>query len=89
MSCSAAPHVAARAYSLRGLRPIFGPQFGAGGFGGPFRVGEFHCYLLARGSDFRDARCRQGAKSLRFFDHRDYTQVRGQEPGWSGPLQNP
>lgn len=89
MTCSAALHMAACAYMLPGLEPIWGPQFGAGGFGGPFQVGRFHCYLLMRGSDFRVAKCSRASKSLRFIDSRDFTAFRSEEPGWSGPLRTP
>lgn len=89
MSCSAALHIAARAYSTPGLKIIFGPQFGGGGYGGPFHVGRFQCYLLHRGSDFRDARCSLGTKRVRFYDHRDYQAVRDGQADWSGPLLTP
>src|SRR5690349_15541718 len=38
MSCHWALHIAAKARWLAGLTVIFGPQFGAGGWGGPFHV---------------------------------------------------
>jgi hypothetical protein len=86
LTCSAALHIAAKAYAL-GLRPIFGPQFGAGGFGGPFHVGRFHCYLTNRVSDDISARCSRGGQSVRFLDHRQYWSDR--DRGWSPPPLNP
>jgi hypothetical protein len=89
MNCSAALHIAARAYAVPGLKVIRGPQFGPGGYGGPFHVGRWHCFLLNRGSDFKNAKCTRGGKHVRFYDHRDYKADRGSEPDWSGPLLNP
>jgi hypothetical protein len=88
-NCSAALHIAARAYATPGLKIIRGPQFGAGGYGGPFHVGRWHCYLLNRGSDFKNAKCSQGGKHVRFYDHRDYKRYRTSDPDWSGPVLNP
>ena len=70
ISCSYALRVGRDAYALRGLRIEFGSQFGAGGYGGPFHVGHFRCFLLNRGSDFRNAYCRRGRLYVRFYDHR-------------------
>ena len=77
MSCARAVQIAAAAYDLTGLRPIFDPKrFGGGGFGGPFHVGHLYCWLNARGSDFRDAACWHGRgrnrEYVKFYDHRDY-----------------
>ncbi|MBV8806281.1 MAG: hypothetical protein JO042_14585 [Sinobacteraceae bacterium] len=72
ISCTAGLRIGAQAYSLPGLKIVFGPQFGGGGYGGPFRVGGFHCYLHSRGSDFRLASCQRGDRIVRFYDHRQY-----------------
>ncbi len=85
ISCGAALHIGAKARALSGLKIIYGPQFGGGGWGGPFHVGSFHCYVLARGSDFINASCRRGRQSLRFYDHRQYFSI--PEPGWSPPAR--
>lgn len=87
MPCVAALHIAAKAYSLQGLHAIYGPQFGADGFGGPFHAGRFHCYLLSRGSDFRNATCSRDGQSVQFNDHRQYWYEH--DPGWSPPPLNP
>jgi hypothetical protein len=72
MSCARALQIGAATYALPGLRPIYGPQFGGGGFGGPFRVGRLRCWLYSRGSDFRVADCRGPHQYVKFYDHRDY-----------------
>lgn len=45
--------------------------FGAGEFGGPFRVGHFRCSLTARGSDFQEAYCTWGGQAVYYEDHRE------------------
>jgi hypothetical protein len=76
MTCNRALRVGAAAYLHPGLRPIFGPQFGGGGFGGPFQVGRLYCWLNARGSDFTVAACWHGSGRQReyakFSDQRNY-----------------
>ncbi|HUO69273.1 MAG TPA: hypothetical protein VMU39_00730 [Solirubrobacteraceae bacterium] len=76
MTCARAVRIGGAAYSLPGLRPIFGPQFGGGGYGGPFHVGHLYCWLDSRGSDFRNAACWHGKgrkrEYVKFYDHRDY-----------------
>jgi hypothetical protein len=72
MTCARAVRVGAAAYPLPGLRPIFGPQFGPGGYGGPFHVGHLSCWLYGRLSDFRIAKCSRGREYVKFYDHRDY-----------------
>jgi hypothetical protein len=76
MTCDRALRVGAAAYLHPGLRPIFGPQFGAGGYGGPFHVGHLHCWLDSRGSDFTYAACWHGhgrkREYAKFYDHRNY-----------------
>lgn len=67
--------------------PERGPQFGAGGFGGPFSVGSFHCFLHSRGSDFINAACASGHRYVRFYDHRQYFSIPA--PGWSPPARRP
>jgi hypothetical protein len=69
MSCARAVQVARNASSLRGLRVIRGPGFGAGGFGGPFRAGNFSCFLFRRGSDFRLAYCAWRQQAIYFYSH--------------------
>jgi hypothetical protein len=86
MSCSQALHVAARARWLTGVRVIYDPQFGAGGWGGPFHVGALHCYVLHRGSDFVDGKCSRGRRYVRFYDHRSYWQF--PDPGFAPPARN-
>lgn len=81
MSCRTALKVAAAAYALPGLRPIYGPQFGGGGFGGPFHVGKLKCWLYSRGSDFRLADCRGDHKYVKFYDHREYYGVSSARAG--------
>lgn len=76
MSCAAAVQIAARAYYLPDLKPIRGPQFGPGGWGGPFHV-------------VIDAKCDNGARSLRFSTHSDFGKGRQPDPEWSGPLRTP
>lgn len=72
MTCGLALHIAGEAYALPGLRPIYDPsRFGPGGYGGPFHVGHFQCWLSARLSDMRFASCHRGKGYLRFVDHRN------------------
>ncbi len=87
MSCNQALRIAAKARWLKGLKVIYGPQFGGGGWGGPFHVDRWHCYVLSRGSDFILGRCTSGAKRLRFYDHRSYWSA--PDPGFSPPTRNP
>lgn len=87
VSCSQALHIAAKARWLKGIRVIYGPQFGAGGWGGPFHVVRWHCYVLDRGSDFIDGRCSLGGQTVRFYDHR--SDWRFPDPGFSPPTRNP
>jgi len=72
MTCPRALRVGAAAYLHPGLRPIFGPQFGGGGYGGPFHVGHLPCWLYMRGSDFLTAKCWSGHEYVKFGDERDY-----------------
>ena len=76
MTCNRALRVGAAAYLHPGLRAIFGPQFGGGGFGGPFHVGHLSCWLDGRGSDFTYAACWHGhgrrREYAKFYDHRNY-----------------
>ena len=53
IGCSAALHVAAKAWAERGLRYVFGTQFAPGAYGGPFRAGRFR--LLPHRAVLRDA----------------------------------
>jgi hypothetical protein len=85
MSCSAALRVAAKARALTGLKMERGPQFGGGGWGGPFRTGRFHCFVLSRGSDFIDAKCNRGSRRVRFYDHRQNWSI--PTPGWHKPAR--
>jgi hypothetical protein len=72
MTCSQAVQLGQRAYSLPHLHVISDPSvFGGGGFGGPFQVGHFACFLNARGSDFRQAYCAWGGRAVYFYDHRE------------------
>jgi len=72
MNCAQAVQLSRRAYSVPGLHVIRDPYaFGGGGFGGPFQVGHFGCFLTARGSDFRQAYCSWGARAVYFYDHRE------------------
>jgi hypothetical protein len=87
LSCSQALHIAAKARSLRGLKVTFGSQYGAGGWGGPFHVGRYHCLVLDRGSDFIDGECWRGDRFVRFYDHRQYWSI--PERGWSPPTRKP
>lgn len=87
ISCNAALHIAAKARALTSLKIIFGPQFGAGGYGGPFRVGNFRCWLMNRGSDFINARRHRGRQSLRFYDHRQYWSEH--DPAFPPPALTP
>ncbi|HEY4898009.1 MAG TPA: hypothetical protein VII01_18210 [Solirubrobacteraceae bacterium] len=80
LSCVSALRIGAEGRALNGLKPVFGPQFGGGGFGGPFHVRDYHCYLLNRGSDFINATCRRGRRWVRFYDHRQYWSI--PTPGW-------
>ena len=45
-TCQTALHPAAKAWTTPGLQIKWGPQFGGGGYGGPFHVGRWDCYLL-------------------------------------------
>jgi hypothetical protein len=88
MTCSTALHIAAKADSLSGLRVIYNPsEFGAGGWGGPFHEGRYHCWVLTRGSDFIHAMCWLGRTSVTFTDHRQYWGI--PTPGWNPPALNP
>jgi hypothetical protein len=87
MGCSQALHIAARARWLNGIKVIYGPQFGGGGWGGPFHVDQWHCYVLSRGSDFIDGKCSLGGRRVRFDDHR--SDWRFPDPGFSPPTRNP
>ena len=72
MTCSQAVQLGQGAYSLPHLRVIPDPSaFGGGGYGGPFQVGHFACFLTARGSDFRQAYCAWGRRAVYFYDHRE------------------
>lgn len=72
MNCAQAVQLAHRSYSVSGLHVIRDPfAFGGGGFGGPFQVGRFGCFLTARGSDFREAYCSWGSRAVYFYDHRE------------------
>jgi hypothetical protein len=72
MTCGQAVQLGQRAYSLPRLHVIRDPSaFGGGGFGGPFQVGHFACFLTARGSDFRQAYCAWRGRAIYFYDHRD------------------
>jgi hypothetical protein len=87
ITCSDALRIGARAYALSGLEIERGPQFGAGGYGGPFRSGVFRCFLINRGSDFINARCSHGQQRVRFYDHRQYWSI--PTPGWTPPASRP
>jgi hypothetical protein len=87
ITCPQALYIAAKARSLNGLKVIYGKQFGAGGWGGPFRVGPWRCYVLGRGSDFILGRCSRGARYVRFYDHR--SDWRFPDPGFFRPTLNP
>jgi hypothetical protein len=72
MTCGQAVQLGRRSYSLPGLQVIADPYaFGGGGFGGPFQVGHFGCFLTARGSDFRQAYCAWRSQAIYFYDHRE------------------
>jgi hypothetical protein len=72
MNCAQAVKLARQAYSLPRLQVIRDPfVFGGGGFGGPFWVGHFGCFLTARGSDFQQAYCASGNRAIFYFDHRE------------------
>jgi hypothetical protein len=72
MTCNQAVQVGQRAYSLPHLQVIRDPSaFGGGGFGGPFQVGHFACFLTARGSDFGQAYCAWAKRAVYFNDHRE------------------
>lgn len=72
MNCAQAVQLSRRAYLVPGLHVIRDPfAFGGGGFGGPFQVGHFGCFLIARGSDFVQAYCSWGARAVYFYDHRE------------------
>jgi hypothetical protein len=87
MSCYWALHIAAKARWLAGLKVIYGPQFGGGGWGGPFHVSHWHCYVLGRGSDFIDARCRWRGRAVHFYDHRSNWNF--PDPGFDPPTRYP
>ncbi len=76
MTCSQAVALGRRGYALPGLRVIRDAVFGGGGFGGPFKVGHFGCFLTARGSDFRLAYCAGGRQAIFFYGHRDTVTTR-------------
>jgi hypothetical protein len=72
MTCSQAVQLGQRAYSLPHLHAIPDPSaFGGGGYGGPFQVGHFACFLNARGSDFRQAYCAWSGRPVYFYEHRE------------------
>jgi hypothetical protein len=72
MPCSQAVQLARRAYSLPGLPVIRDPYvFGGGGYGGPFQVGHFGCFLTARGSDFQQSYCSWRRQAVYFYSHRE------------------
>ena len=72
VNCAQAVRLAHSAYSLPGLHVIRDPfAFGGGGFGGPFHVGHFGCFLTARGSDFSQAYCSWGSRAIYYYDHRE------------------
>jgi hypothetical protein len=88
LSCSRALHIAARARNTPHLRMIFDPsRFGPGGFGGPFTLGSYQCYLNTRGSDFIVAECWRGSEHVWFNDHRDYMPYL--DPGFHLPALRP
>jgi hypothetical protein len=86
-SCQQALHIAAKARWLHGIKVIYGPQFGGGGWGGPFHVGKWHCYVLHRGSDFLEGRCWLHGRRVHFYDHR--SDWRFPDPGFSPPTRRP
>ena len=72
MTCGQAVKLAKRAYSLPHLHVIRDRYaFGGGGFGGPFRVDHFNCFLTARGSDFQQSYCSWRRQAIYFYDHRE------------------
>lgn len=72
MNCAQSVKLARTAHSLPGLHVIRDPfAFGGGGFGGPFQVGHFGCFLTARGSDFQQAYCSWGNRAIYYYDHRE------------------
>jgi hypothetical protein len=75
MTCARAVRIGYAAYALPGLHAIYGPQFGAGGFGGPFHVGHLACWLYARLSDTRIAKCWSSHEYVKFWDHRDFRET--------------
>jgi hypothetical protein len=87
MTCPQAVYIAARARWLKGIKVIYGRQFGGGGWGGPFHVGLWHCYVLNRGSDFLNGRCWRGARYVRFSDHQ--SDWRFPDRGFFPPTLNP
>ena len=87
MSCYWALHIAAKARWLTGLKVIYGPRFGGGGWGGPFHVSHWHCYVLSRGSDFIDGRCKWRGRAVHFYDHRSNWNF--PDPGFDPPTLNP
>lgn len=87
MTCPQALYIAAKARWLKGIKVIYGKQFGAGGWGGPFHVGLWHCYVLNRGSDFINGKCWRGSRYVRFYDHR--SDWRFPDPGFIRPTLDP
>ena len=72
MTCGQAVQLGRRSYSLPGLHVIRDPfAFGGGGFGGPFHVGQFGCFLTARGSDFQQSYCTWRSQAVYFYNHRE------------------
>ena len=70
ITCNQALDVASRGTMTPGLKVERGPQFGGGGYGGPFHIGRYHCFLITRGSDFIVARCHRASLSFNFSSHR-------------------
>jgi hypothetical protein len=68
LSCSAALHIAAKAEALPGIKIERGPWF-IGGWGGPFHVGSFHCYLINRLSDTKIGICWRNAQFVSYTTH--------------------
>lgn len=87
MRCYWALRIAAKARWLAGIKVIYGPQFGGGGWGGPFHVGQWQCYVLGRGSDFIDGRCRWRGRAVHFYDHRSNWDF--PDPGFDPPTLYP
>ena len=87
IGCSAALHVAAKAWAERGLRYVFGAQFAPGAYGGPFRAGGFDCYLTAQSAAMRAGECSQHGIGIRFVDQRTFWQQ--PHPGYAPPALTP